>query len=71
MANAQSGPTVNVQIPEALYKQIEKLAKESDFSSAEAYIVFVLDEVANESDEVFTPEEEEKVKERLRNLGYL
>ena len=71
MANAQSEPAVNVQIPEALYKQIEKLADESDFSSAEAYIVFVLEEVANESDEVFTPEEEEKVKERLRNLGYL
>ena len=62
---------MNVQIPERLYKQIEKLVEESDFSTVEGYILFVLEEVVSGGDEVFTPEEEEKVKDRLRNLGYL
>jgi len=62
---------VNLQVPQPLYQQIQKLAREAKFDSVESYILFVLQEVAGQDDGAFTPEEEEKVKTRLRNLGYL
>jgi len=71
VADTNQGPSVGVQIPEALYRKIEMLAQEAEFPSVESYIVFVLEEVAGDDANIFTPDEEEKVKERLRNLGYL
>lgn len=64
--------TVEIRIPRALYKKIEEEVKRSeDFKSVEEYVVFVLESALEESEEVYSPEEEEKVKERLRALGYL
>lgn len=71
MENAPSGPSASVQIPLELYEKIEKLAKEADFPSVDSYVAFVLEEVTEDDDTAFSPAEEEKVKERLRNLGYL
>ena len=66
---------VNVPIPKSLYKKIEEQIKDSDFKNVEEYVAFVLREVLSEDedekDEVFSKEEEEQVKERLRSLGYL
>lgn len=64
----------SVPIPIQLYEKIKKRLSETDFSSVSDYVVYVLREVLaslEEEDEVFTKEEEEKVKERLRALGYL
>ena len=71
MAEEDTGQGVSVRIPQALYERIASAARESDFSSVEEYILFVLGEVVSDGEDVFTEEEEEKVKERLRNLGYL
>ena len=65
-----------VEIPAELYERIEKRVKETEFSSVSEYVTYVLQEVLNtleeeEEMEVFSEEEEEKVKERLRALGYL
>jgi Arc/MetJ-type ribon-helix-helix transcriptional regulator len=65
---------MTVSIPTALYKKIEEKIKGSEFSSVSSYVTKVLREkLAQEekSTEVFTPEEEEKIKERLKALGYI
>ena len=65
-----------VSIPVELYEKIKQRIKETEFSSVSDYVTYVLKEVLasleeEEDEEVFTKEEEEKVKERLRALGYL
>jgi len=67
---------VSVSIPVELYKTIEKRIKDTEFTSVSEYVTYVLKEVLESLDEedkeeVFTEEEEKKVKERLRALGYL
>lgn len=60
-----------IEISDRLYKTLEKNAKEGGFKSVEEYIEFVLKELIEEEEEDISPEEEEKVKERLKALGYL
>ena len=64
-----------VKIPEDVYRKIEGRIEGTEFSSVDEYVTYVLKEVLasleEEEEEVFSPEEEEKVKERLRALGYL
>jgi len=63
-----------VLIPSTLYKKIEERVKVTEFGSVEEYVTFVLEEVLKEEKEeerVYTKEEEEEVKNRLRALGYL
>ncbi|WP_297549395.1 CopG family transcriptional regulator [Thermococcus sp.] len=66
---------VEVKIPKSLYERIKEQIEGSGFESVDEYVTYVLREVlANlegEDEEVFSEEEEEKVKERLRALGYL
>lgn len=64
----------DISIPTSLYKKIEEKIKGTEFSSVSSYVTKVLREkLAQEekSTEVFTPEEEEKIKERLKALGYI
>lgn len=66
--------TITIPIP--LYKKIEKRIKKTGFTSVSDYVTYVLREVISsleeeQKKEVFTKEEERKVKERLRALGYL
>ena len=64
-----------IKIPTDLIKKIEERVKETEFESVDEYVTFVLEEVVKEDDEeieeVFSEEDEDKVKERLRALGYL
>jgi len=66
-----------VEIPDEIYREIERRVQESDeFESVEEYVRFVLEELLKDEDEeeeepVMSEEEEEMVKERLRGLGYL
>lgn len=66
---------VAIEIPRRLYEEIKKRVEESggEFKSVEDYVVFVLEEVLREeeAETVFTPEEEEEIKRRLRALGYI
>ena len=66
---------VAVRIPKSLYDEISKRVKESggEFKDVEEYVTFVLNEVVKEDEEenVYTPEEEEEIKRRLKQLGYL
>ncbi|MGB8953453.1 MAG: CopG family transcriptional regulator [Candidatus Aminicenantales bacterium] len=63
-----------VSIPTSLYKKIEEAIKGTDITSVSSYITRVLRENLSkekEKAEVFSKEDEEKVKERLKALGYI
>jgi Arc/MetJ-type ribon-helix-helix transcriptional regulator len=66
----------DIRIPQDLIKKIEMRVEEAGFTSVDEYVTFVMEEVIKEvedeePDEVFSEEDEVKVKERLRALGYL
>jgi Arc/MetJ-type ribon-helix-helix transcriptional regulator len=64
-----------VSIPTPLFKKIEERIKGTGFTSVSGYVTYVLREIVAEEeaeeDEPFSEEDEERVKERLRALGYL
>ncbi len=67
--------SVSVEIPKKLYDKISKKIKNTSFSSVSEYITHLVEkELAKEGEseeEVFSKEDEEKIKERLRKLGYI
>lgn len=64
-----------ISIPTPLAEKIKKRIQGTGFTSLSSYVTYVLSEVLsgleNESGEEFSKEDEERVKERLRALGYL
>lgn len=66
-----------VSIPKPLAQKVKERMKGTGFSSVSSYVTYVLRQVISsiEEDErkkrAFTKEEEEKVKQRLRDLGYI
>jgi Arc/MetJ-type ribon-helix-helix transcriptional regulator len=69
--------TIDVRIPATLYKKVQKRIEGTDFKDASDYVSYVLREVLTEADEStakeqhFSKRDEEKIKDRLRSLGYL
>lgn len=66
---------MTINIPDELFTKLKAQAeKTKEFASAEAYVLFVLEQlVADQGGESspYTAEDEAKVKERLEGLGYL
>lgn len=65
---------INVSIPASLFKKIEELIKGTEDPSVSNYVTKVLREKLSqekETGEAFSKEDEEKVKERLKALGYI
>lgn len=63
-----------VSIPASLYRRIEEAIKGTTVASVADYVIRVLRERLSQEKpaaEVFSPEDEEKIKERLKALGYL
>ncbi len=63
-----------ILIPTSLYQKIEEKIKGTEFSSVASYVTKVVREALakeEEKQEVFSKEDEEKVKERLKALGYI
>ncbi len=61
-----------VKISDEVYQKIEKRAKEKGFSSVDEYVEEVLKELLKSiEEEQYSKEDEEKIKERLRDLGYI
>ena len=65
-----------VSIPKPLYDKVKKLIEGTGFTSVSDYVTYVLREIIasieeEEKEEVFSKEEEEKIKARLRALGYI
>jgi len=65
---------VEIPISAELYEKVKKFIEtQGGFKSVEEFVEFVLETVIEEEDigSELSEEEEEKVKERLRSLGYL
>ena len=61
-----------VSIPEALAQKVKKQLKDTGFNSLSDYVTFVLREIVSTKGEwADGMEAQEKVKEKLRKLGYL
>lgn len=64
-----------VSIPTPLFKKVEERIKGTGFTSVSSYVTYVLREIVAEEEEEakepFTKEDEERVKARLRALGYI
>lgn len=61
----------NIAIPSELFKIIEEKLSENDAASVEEYIVRLLKEKFPMPEEDLSQDEEDKVKERLKALGYM
>lgn len=74
MSQSEEKKFTTVSIPTPLFKKIEERIKGTGFTSVSSYVTHVLREVVSEEEEEgepFTKEDKERVKERLRALGYL
>ena len=62
-----------ITLPKDLYEKAKQKAEEAGFKDMNEFIRFLIEQIVEETGEEtgLTPEEEEKVKERLRALGYL
>jgi hypothetical protein len=62
-------------LPAKLYSRLEERARLSGFDSTNEYVIFVLEEITNEEEKAehvtISKAEEEKIRKRLRELGYL
>lgn len=63
-----------ISIPMPLANKIKKRIEGTGFTSLSSYVTYVLREVLSsdeEKDEVFSKDDEKRVKNKLRSLGYL
>ena len=68
----------SVSIPVPLFKKVEARIQGTGFTSVSSYVTYVLREIISEEERrddedgsPFSKEDEERVKERLRALGYI
>lgn len=79
MESTSQSDFVSIKISKDLYEKVENRVKASneEFKSAEEYINFLIREVVNDTEaqasdgNAYTKEEEEEIKGRLKNLGYI
>ena len=63
-----------ISIPTSLFEKIKERIKGTGFTSVSSYVTYVLRELLaekEEEEEPFTKEDEERIKARLRALGYI
>lgn len=66
--------TRKIEISADLYRRLEEaVAANDDFADVPSYVSFVLEQVLKEDkpDDAYSEEEEEVIKKRLEDLGYL
>jgi hypothetical protein len=68
----EPGPSRLLKVPESVAAALEAKLQGTGFSSLDEFVAFVLSRLAESTADVpFTPEEEARLKERLRSLGYI
>lgn len=77
MENDKKVEYTTVSIPKLLAQKIKQRMKGTGFSSVSGYVTYILRQVLSSikederSKQAFSKEDEELVKQRLRDLGYL
>ena len=69
-----AGNKVTIKIPQELYMKLKKIILNTGFSSVTELIVYSMRDIAAGGDlesSQLTPKEVERVRERLKVLGYL
>ena len=65
----------SVSIPSVLFKKLQERIAETGFTSVSSYVTYVIRQILSEDktdDTVaFSTEDEDRIKARLRSLGYL
>ena len=63
---------IKLELSETLLKAAQEAARAKGFGSVEEFLLSILrQELKMEDDDSVSAEEKEKIKERLRQLGYL
>lgn len=77
MSEKESNVTT-ISIPKPLFEKIKKRCEGTGFNSVSSYVTYVMRQVLSKAEseqqksaEPFSEEDEKRVKERLRSLGYL
>jgi len=65
--------SITVRVPRTLGQKIHEKMKRTGFTSLQDYLVYILEHFAlqDEESDVYTKEEEEEIKRKLRGMGYL
>lgn len=74
MEDKMENEFVDIAIPADLFKEIEAKIKDTDIATVQDYAIKVLKDSlpkSEKSEENLSKEEEDKVKERLKALGYM
>ena len=66
----------SISIPKPLYNKIKKYIKGTGFTSVSSFVIYVLRQVISGTHEknrkeLFSKEDEQRIKERLKTLGYM
>jgi len=80
MSEKESNVTT-ISVPKQLFEKIKKRCEGTGFNSVSSYVTYVMRQVLSKTeeeggrpqakDEPFSADDEKRVKERLRSLGYL
>lgn len=66
---------ISIVVSDELCQMIEEMGKEAGFTSMPEYIIYILEKnsgMEKKNQEIsFSPEDEEKVVDRLKSLGYI
>jgi len=65
---------LNIEIPESLAERLRLLAKQENFGNLNEYVTHLLRKIVSsekKEESSLCPEEEAKIKERLKSLGYI
>jgi len=69
----ENNTPISIAIPRRLYKRISAKIKDIGFPSVSKYVEYVLERELSsiEEEKIFSNEDEARVKEKLRRLGYI
>lgn len=68
----KSPSTRTIELPAEIVRSIEERIRGSAFASPDAFVAFVLARLLEQSgDPAFSEEDERRLRERLRSLGYI
>lgn len=62
---------VSIAIPKKLFEKLSTKMKSANVETVSKYVTYILEkQLSSEEENVFSEEEKERIKDRLRRLGY-